>query len=313
MSLVLILGIFFVVFSMITYAVMIILKKHEDPAVKRVREIENHSIVFKKSTGETVSERDSEPLRETMRKTLVAIGQYVNKNEESTSKLKQLLVRAGYRRDDSIRIFMGLRLLSSVLFFILFFCLGFFGDKSMFLITMMSALAGLAANRFPDVILNAKIRKRQASITSSLSDALDLLVISVEAGLGLNAAILRVGNDLDLRCPPLADEFRRVNQDLRTGISREEALRNLASRNHVEDLRILVSALIMADRLGTSIADTLRIQADSLRTRIRQKAEEQAAKAGIKMLLPLVLFILPALIIILMGPGLIAVYRTFVK
>lgn len=313
MSQIFMLGLLFLIFSAITYTIMIIFKRHDDPAVKRVREIENHSIVFKKSTGETVTEKDSEPLREKMRKTLIAIGQYVNKNEEKTTKLKQMLVRAGYRREDSIRIFMGLRLLSTVLFFVFFLLLGLMGDKSMFLITLMAALAGLAANRFPDVILNARIRKRQASITSSLSDALDLLVISVEAGLGLNAAILRVGNDLNLRCPPLADEFRRVNQDLRTGISREEALRNLAARNNVEDLRILVSALIMADRLGTSIADTLRIQADSLRTRIRQKAEEQAAKAGIKMLLPLILFILPALIIILMGPGLIAVYRTFVK
>ncbi len=102
-----------------------------------------------------------------------------------------------------------------------------------------------------------------------------------------------------------------MNKDLRTGMPRDVALRNMSDRNKVEDLRIFIGALILADRLGTSIADTLRAQSDSLRTRIRQKAEEQAAKASIKMLLPLVLFILPALIIVLMGPGLIAVYRTF--
>jgi tight adherence protein C len=102
-----------------------------------------------------------------------------------------------------------------------------------------------------------------------------------------------------------------VNQELRTGVAREKALRNLSERNQIEDLRIFVGALILADKLGTSIADTLRSQADSLRTRIRQKAEEQAARSGIKLLFPLVLFILPALIMILMGPGLISVFRTF--
>jgi tight adherence protein C len=120
-----------------------------------------------------------------------------------------------------------------------------------------------------------------------------------------------VGAELSVRCKPIAEEFGRVNQDLRTGVSREKALRNLSDRNKVEDLRIFISALILADRLGTSVADTLRAQADSLRTRIRQKAEEQAARAGIKMLFPLVFFILPALIIILMGPAMISLINTF--
>ena len=170
---------------------------------------------------------------------------------------------------------------------------------------------GFVGYRFPDMVLIFKIRKRTEKIARALPDALDLLVISVEAGLGLNAAILRVGSDLAIRCPQLADEFNRVNQELRTGVAREKALRNLSERNQIEDLRIFVGALILADKLGTSIADTLRSQADSLRTRIRQKAEEQAARSGIKLLFPLVLFILPALIMILMGPGLISVFRTF--
>ncbi len=102
-----------------------------------------------------------------------------------------------------------------------------------------------------------------------------------------------------------------INHDMRTGLTREKALRRLADRNKVESLRILVGALVLADRLGTGIADTLRIQADSLRTRVRQKMEEQAAKAGIKMLFPLVLFILPALFIVLLGPGMLALSKSF--
>jgi len=155
------------------------------------------------------------------------------------------------------------------------------------------------------------IKKHQSEIASALPDALDLLVICVEAGLGLNAAIQRVGQDMAIRNPAMANELLRVNQEMRTGVSREKALRNLAERNLVEDLRILVGALVLTDKLGTSIANTLRAQADSLRTRVRQKAEEQAAKAALKLLFPLVFCILPALFIILMGPAFIALLKTF--
>jgi len=222
-----------------------------------------------------------------------------------------MLLRAGYHREDSVRVFFGIKTASALVFFSVFFVMGLMGERSTGTVFLLSAVMGFVGLLFPETVLKFKIRKRQEKIASSLPDTLDLLVISVEAGLGLNAALLRVGSDLEVRCPPMSQEFDLVNQELRTGSSREQALRNLAKRNEIEDLRILVGALVLADRLGTSIADTLRAQADSLRTRIRQKAEEQAAKAGIKMLFPLVLFILPALIMVLMGPGLIKVFRIF--
>ena len=176
--------------------------------------------------------------------------------------------------------------------------------------TFMTALDGSVAN----IVLPTVSRAFNTDVaTVEWVVTIYLLVISVEAGLGLNAALLRVGQDMAVRCKPISEEFGRVNQELRTGVSREKALRNLSQRNRVEDLKIFVGALVLTDRLGTSIADTLRVQADSLRTRLRQKAEEQAAKAGIKMLFPLVFFILPALIIILMGPAVISVLRTFNK
>jgi Flp pilus assembly protein TadB len=167
----------------------------------------------------------------------------------------------------------------------------------------------MVEKEWPRDIVN--ISKRQKSVESGLVDALDLLIICVEAGLGLNAAILRVGQDLKLRAPTLGDEFIFMNKEMRSGLSRQQALRNLTLRNNVEDLKILVSSIILADRLGTSIADTLRAQAESLRTRISQRAEEHAGKASIKMLFPLVIFIFPALFIVILGPGFLNLLKMF--
>jgi len=175
-------------------------------------------------------------------------------------------------------------------------------------LALILALVGLS---LPNMVLRYITAQRRQEIGESLSDALDLLVICMEAGLGLNAALLRVAQELGMRSPVLSRELLLVTQEMRTGLPREKALRNLSVRNHVENLRILVGALVLADKLGTSLADTLRAQADSLRTRLRQSAEEQAAKAGIKMLFPLVLFIFPALFIVILGPGIISILKTF--
>jgi tight adherence protein C len=252
-----------------------------------------------------------EKLTETAASVLRGLGRFPRQSEKKKSRLRASLVQAGYNAEDSVRMFVGIKMLSAVIFMVLFFLAGLRGNLIPSILFLLS-FAGLGfGTLLPNGVLNQAIQKRQELIARSLADAIDLLVISVEAGLGLNAALLRVGQDMAVRCKPISEEFGRVNQELRTGVSREKALRNLSLRNRVEDLRIFVGALILTDRLGTSIADTLRVQADSLRTRLRQKAEEQAAKAGIKMLFPLVFFILPALIIILMGPAVISVLRTF--
>jgi tight adherence protein C len=244
-------------------------------------------------------------------KVLADISRFMKQDEAKSTRMKTALVQAGYHKENDVRVFMGIKVVSVIGCFFLFLFLGLSGDRTFKIVFFISLVMSFVGFLLPDVVLRFRTRKRQGEIAQALPDALDLLVITVEAGLGLNAALMRVGMDLNLRCPPMAQEFNLVNQDLRTGKPRVKALRSMADRNQIEDLRILVGALILADRLGTSIADTLRAQADSLRTRIRQKAEEQAAKAGIKMLFPLCFFILPALIIVVMGPGLIAIYRTF--
>jgi tight adherence protein C len=173
-------------------------------------------------------------------------------------------------------------------------------------------LVGIPALGFflPRFILKRKIRTRQHRITLALPDALDLTVICVEAGLALDQAMMRVGEDLHHAHPELSDEFHLVNLEMRAGKPRSEALRNLAARTGVDDLRALVATLVQTDRFGTSVAQALRVHSDSLRTERRQRAEEAAAKTTIKMVIPLVLFVLPSIIFVTLGPAIIQLVRT---
>jgi tight adherence protein C len=172
-------------------------------------------------------------------------------------------------------------------------------------------LAGVTGLGFfvPRFILKRMIRDRQQRIRLGLPDALDLTVICVEAGLALDQALMRVGQDLHHAHPDLSDEFRIVNLELRAGKPRAEALRNMIDRTGVDDIRALVGTLIQTDRFGTSVAQALRVHSDSLRTERRQRAEEQAAKTTVKMIIPLVLFVMPSLIFVTVGPAVIQLMR----
>jgi len=172
-------------------------------------------------------------------------------------------------------------------------------------------LAGVTGLGFllPRFVLKRMIRDRQQRIRLALPDALDLTVICVEAGLALDQALMRVGQDLHHAHPDLSDEFHLVNLEMRAGKPRAEALRNLVDRTGVDDIRSLVGTLIQTDRFGTSVAQALRVHSDSLRTERRQRAEEQAAKTTIKMVPPLVVFVLPSIIFVTIGPAVIELIR----
>jgi tight adherence protein C len=159
----------------------------------------------------------------------------------------------------------------------------------------------------PVLVLRSKVRRRQKEITRTLPDALDLLVVCVEAGLGLNQAFVRVADEIHPLSANTAQEFHLMNLEIRAGTPREEALRNLYERTGVEDVRTLTMMMIQADRFGTSIANALRVHAETLRDKRRQRAEEAAAKTTIKMIFPLVLCIFPAMFVVLIGPGLILI------
>jgi tight adherence protein C len=165
----------------------------------------------------------------------------------------------------------------------------------------------------PNLVLNHQIKSRQKKINEGLPDALDLLVVCVEAGLGLNSAITRVADDCKVNNPVLSQEFYVLNLEILAGLDREQALRNLAERTGVEDLSTLCAILIQADRFGTSIATALRVQSDTLRTNRRQKLEEKAAQVAVKLIFPLLLFIFPALMVVIIGPAIVQVMENLIK
>ena len=165
----------------------------------------------------------------------------------------------------------------------------------------------------PRYVLNRMVKSRQLRIRWGLADALDLMVVSVEAGLGLNAAMLKVSTELKEVHPDVSEEFELANLEIRVGRERDEALRNLAERTGVDDLLSLVAMLIQTDKFGTSIARGLRVFSDSLRTKRRQRAEQAAQKAAVKLLFPLACFLFPTLFIAILGPAVLQLMDTLGK
>ena len=177
---------------------------------------------------------------------------------------------------------------------------------------LMFAILGLLSAigyYLPNAVLARKIEIRKRAVFEEFPDMLDLLTVCVEAGLGLDAAMMRVADELALRCPVMAEEMELTLLELRSGFSKEKALTNLALRTGVEDVDRFASMLIQADRFGTSLADSLRVLSDMLRTKRRMLAEEQAAKIALKLLFPLIFFIFPTLLLVLLGPAFIQIYR----
>lgn len=225
---------------------------------------------------------------------------------------KQLLSEAGLASDDDavlkhiskkITFTGGMTILSLFIFF---------GGTAPVMTKMILLLMGpLFGFKFPDLMLKSKSKNRATEVTYSLPDAIDLLTVCVEAGLGLDSAISRVAHEQKNSAPILSFEFQRVSKDILAGIPRSEAFRNLLKRCASMELRSFVGLLIQSDKLGTSISQSLRVYSDALRIKRRQKAEELASKAGVKMSLPLVLFILPATFIVILAPAAISMITLF--
>ncbi|CAJ91857.1 Flp pilus assembly protein TadC [Cupriavidus necator] len=171
------------------------------------------------------------------------------------------------------------------------------------------AVLGAIGYYLPNVVLARKVAQRQRTVFEEFPDVIDLLTVCVEAGLGLDAALMRVADELALRCPVLADELQLMLLELRSGFSKEKALSNLSLRTGVEDVDKFASMLIQADRFGTSLGESLRVLSDMLRTKRRMRAEEQAAKIALKLLFPLIFTIFPSLLLVLLGPAFIQIYR----
>jgi tight adherence protein C len=246
----------------------------------------------------TVAREEEKPRLQSLIGMLKRLGEKAPRSAKELGSLRLRLVQAGFRRDEALTIFFGVRIAFALGMFSLFASAIFMRPN------MALALGALGLGYvLPGMVLARMAKRRAHRIRLSLADMLDLLVVSVEAGLGLDAALQRVGQELAFAYPELSDELRLINLELRAGKPRSEALRNLADRTGVDDLSSLVTMLIQTDKFGTSVAQSLRVYSETLRTKRRQRAEEAAAKTGVKMVFPLVVCIFPAIWVITIGPA----------
>jgi tight adherence protein C len=240
--------------------------------------------------------------------TLASVGKVVSSAKPS-SQSQLMLVRAGFRSPQVRLVINGMRVLLPLMLIVTVVLTGLYRWNPFFIL----ALSALLGYMLPELWLVARIRARQHKLRSAIPDGLDLLVICVEAGLGLDQALLRVSEELHITHPELSDELQIVTTEMRLGKGRTEALRELANRTGLEDIKALVAMLIQTERFGTSVAQSLRVYSDDMRTKRRQRAEEAAAKVSVKMVPVLVFFIFPALMVVALGPAIITIMRQLLK
>jgi tight adherence protein C len=227
------------------------------------------------------------------------------------SPLRLRFMNAGFRGDGARAIYFGAKTLLALGLPLLPFLFLTLAAPTLGMSRLLTVMLVIAAFGYylPNVVLARMAANRQLSIFENFPDAADLLLICIEAGLGLDAALMRVAEEMRMKSAPLAEELQLVNLEMRAGNTREKALHNLALRTGVEEVNTFAAMLVQADRFGTSIGDSLRVFSEELRSRRRFRAEELAAKIPLKLLFPLVFFVFPSLLMVLLGPAFIQVYR----
>lgn len=244
--------------------------------------------------------------KERAERVLQDVGKFMLPWSKDNGRTNLLLVRAGYRKPESILIYQGAKVVVPLLLAVLVLATGAYRINPV-LFFFIALIAGFVA---PDFWLTSRIRFRQRNIVAGLPDALDLLTVCVEAGMGLDQAIYRVSQEIQISSPELSDEMRLMNMEARFGKSRAESMRDMATRTGVEDVKTAVAMLIQTDRFGTDLARALRVHSMTMRVKRRQRAEELASKTSVKMVPALVFFIFPAMFVVILGPAIIALVRT---
>jgi tight adherence protein C len=224
---------------------------------------------------------------------------------KNASRDQVLLIRAGYRREGAVLVMRGVQLFCCVGLTVAVIWTGTYGINPIVVVLLAAAVGWLG----PEFWLASRVKARQKCLQLSLPDAMDLLVICVEVGLGLDQALLRVAEEMQVVHLELSAELHLVNLEMRVGKTRIEALRELAKRTGLEDIKSLVGILAQTDRFGTSIVQALRSFSEELRTKRRQRAEELSAKVSVKMVPALVFFIFPALMVVILGPAVLTIMR----
>ena len=274
-----------------------------------VRQLQTFPTHGELTASDPIRRRQRQESSEKLKAILENLGRRFDKGDDA-SVVRDQLIHAGYTSPGAVAIYFGTRTVLAVgLGFLSFTVIEL--SRAPAAAALIGALWGAAMGWvMPAFYVGAKVTQRQKEMVKALPDALDLLVVCVEAGLGLNQALVRVAEEIGSVSPILGGQLTLCNLEMRAGTPRDEALRNLADRTGIEDIQSFVTMLIQTDRFGTAIADALRIHSDTLRTKRRQRAEEAAAKTAIKMLFPLVFFIFPALFVVILGPAVIQVIET---
>jgi tight adherence protein C len=246
--------------------------------------------------------------KERVRDTLATVGKMLPAAPtEKASRTQLMMIRAGYRSSEALMAMRGVKLITPIGALALVYFTGAY-HYNPFLVPVIAFGLGYL---IPDMWLSWRVNARQHKLRKALPDALDLLVICVEAGLGLDQALMKVSQDMKVSHLALSEELQLVNMEMRIGKSRIDALRELARRTGLDDIKALVAMLIQTERFGTSIAQSLRVYSDDMRLKRRQRAEEMSAKTSVKMVPPLVFFIFPALMVVILGPAIITLMRQF--
>jgi len=252
--------------------------------------------------------RFKERQKERVQQSLATIGTLLS-SKAPANRSQLMMIRAGFRRPEAMEVINGVRLLLPVAFLAIALFSGLYRWNPFFILLF----AGVLGYLLPEIWLIGRIRARQHRLRLAIPDGLDLLVICVEAGLGLDHALMRVAQELRITHPEFTEELQLVTAEMRLGKTRVEALRELARRTGLDDIKALVAMLVQTERFGTSIAQSLRVHSDDMRLKRRQRAEELAAKISVKMVPVLVFFVFPALMIVILGPAIITIARQVLK
>lgn len=266
-------------------------------AIDRLRQSSEPAIVRRK------------PLTLQIRILLDSAGRYIGSREQDRERAIQQLAMAGFRRPGALNLYIGSKGLGSALLSLGLAAVCLWREADSSILIMAAIGGGLAGFSLPGEFLRLKARQRRRSIERALPNMLDMLTICVESGLGLDQAILHVSRELGRAHQELSEELSMINFETRAGKSRPEALRNLAARTAVPDVKELTAVLIQGERFGTSVAQTLRAYSNHLRVHARQKAEEKAAQLSVKLVFPIFFFILPSLFVITVGPVVVRIFR----
>jgi len=251
----------------------------------------------------------SEPEASTIVSVLHQIGSKIPSSEGDVALLKTDLIRAGFRSENAVPVFFGIRIFATLMMLVIGLAMQNRVPDNPVMRVALIVFSCAAGWILPKFFLEKRMAKRQEIVRLSLPDALDLLVVSIEAGLGLDQAIQHVARELSVSHPELSEDLSLVTLEMRAGKRRSEALRNLAERTGEAEVQKLVAILIQNDRFGTSMGESLRQHSDFLRTRRRQEAEERAGKVGVKLVFPIFFFILPSMLIVAAGPGILQIFK----